>query len=31
VLDRFAADLEQDQGLGPVALMTVAFLGIACR
>ena len=31
VIDRFAADLEQDQGLGPVSLMTVAFLGIACR
>ena len=31
VLDRFAADLERDQGLGPVALTGVAFLGVARR
>ena len=29
VLDSFAGDLERDQGLGPVALTTVAFLGVA--
>ncbi len=31
VLDRFAGDLERDQWLGPVALTTVAFLGVARR
>src|SRR4051794_10942011 len=31
VLDRFAADLEPDQGLGPVALTAVAFVGVARR
>jgi len=31
VLERFAADLERDQGLGPVVLTAVAFLGVARR
>ena len=31
VLDRFAADLEREHGLGPVALTAVAFLGVARR
>ena len=31
VLERFAADLERDQGLGPVALTAVAFVGVARR
>jgi SAM-dependent methyltransferase len=31
VLNRFAADLERDQGLGSVALTAVAFVGVARR
>jgi SAM-dependent methyltransferase len=31
VLDRFAADLERDQGLGPVVLTAVALLGVVRR